>query len=535
LYLALSVIGIPRTPVWFWGLPDWSHYFSYHPDEIFLLVPSFGFAAGDWNPHFFNYGTLYIYLVGIPAVALGHVADPARFPADLRPLYEMGRTVTALLGAATVVALYLALRREGRAAAVLAVVLLALCPLHIVNSGYATVDVPATVWVVVAFWLALWGSDRPDAKRGALVGLAVGLGAATKYNAGLFIVPAMLAPLVARPVKWTWGWLAGGVAGAVAGFMIGCPFFWTEEFLRGVVFEAKHAAAGGTLAFAGTGPGWAYHLTHGLPVGLGYPLLAAAALGAAVAVVLSSRSLRLSLVWVLFYMLVIGFSKEWFIRYLVPITPFLCVLAAGPFLWLGSLPGRRWAPGLAVALAGGVVALTGMYASGQSERFVGDDPRDRAWEQISSVVSDGGRDPSASSGQTGGAPRVGLVQVPWYLHPPVSPYNAGPFSKPWFEKWNQETGSTVVVIGWDAGKVMSERPDVFFLSDLESQDLVRLGNQQAIGLIAALDGVYEKKTLFARPPPRFPWLAPPRAWAPPDWLYPDPHITMYYRPRPKDQ
>src|SRR5512140_1268 len=56
-----------------WGLPNQAHYFSYHPDEIFLLLPSLGFAQGDWNPHFFNYGTLYIYLVGLPAT-LFHLA-----------------------------------------------------------------------------------------------------------------------------------------------------------------------------------------------------------------------------------------------------------------------------------------------------------------------------------------------------------------------------------------------------------------------------------------------------------------------------
>ncbi|MCJ7752807.1 MAG: hypothetical protein MUQ65_17255, partial [Armatimonadetes bacterium] len=92
-----------------WGLPNQQHYFSYHPDEIFLLLPSFGFAQGDLNPHFFNYGTLYLYLVGLPAVALGLVPDPASFPAGLRSLYLEGRIITALLGVATVLLLYLAL------------------------------------------------------------------------------------------------------------------------------------------------------------------------------------------------------------------------------------------------------------------------------------------------------------------------------------------------------------------------------------------------------------------------------------------
>ena len=86
---AALLLGLRAAGLW-WGLPNSEHYFSYHPDEIFLLLPSFGFAAGDWNPHFFNYGTLYIYLVGIPAVLLGLLPDPAQFPANLAPLYLLG-------------------------------------------------------------------------------------------------------------------------------------------------------------------------------------------------------------------------------------------------------------------------------------------------------------------------------------------------------------------------------------------------------------------------------------------------------------
>ena len=130
-----------------WGLPEAEHFFSYHPDEILLLRPAFHFVQGDWNPHFFNYGTLYISLVGIPAVALGLVPDPSLFPLGLAPLYLEGRFITGALGAASAVILYYALRAEGRRFAALSALLLAFCPLHVVTSHYATVDVPATFFV----------------------------------------------------------------------------------------------------------------------------------------------------------------------------------------------------------------------------------------------------------------------------------------------------------------------------------------------------------------------------------------------------
>jgi hypothetical protein len=452
-------------------------------------------------------------------------ASVVAFPEQLWELYDLGRFVTLLMGIATVLALYLAVRREGTAMALFAAFLLAVCPLHIVNSGYATVDVPATFFIVTAFWLALWGAGRPDAKRGALVGLAVGLAAATKYNAGLFIIPALLSPLVAHPATWRWRWLAAGIGGAALGFAIGCPFFWTKEFLRGVLFEARHAQIGGTFAFVGTGSGWVYHLTHGLPVGLGYPLLAAAALGVIAALRLPSRASRLSLAWAVLYLLVIGFSKERFIRYLVPLTPFLCVLAASAVRWLWGLSARQVFRPAAVAAAIVVALLTGFYGSGEAHLFTGDDPRDRACAAM--ITPD--------TGVPGAPSRVGLVQAPWYFHPPVSPFNAGPLSKPWFDKWNRETGNRVVITGWDSQKLLADRPDIFFLSDLESQDLIRLRDPAAVGFVSTLDRLYQKKVVYERPgPTKCGWLVPPRSLAPPDWLYPDPRITMYYKPRPKE-
>ncbi|MCJ7752408.1 MAG: glycosyltransferase family 39 protein, partial [Armatimonadetes bacterium] len=211
LALTLRLAGIH------WGLPNQLHYFSYHPDEIFLLLPSFGFAQGDWNPLFFNYGTLYIYLVGLPAVVLGLVPDPASFPAGLRSLYLEGRIITALLGSATVLLLYLALRRESHWLALIAAAFLATCPLHVVTSHYATVDVPATFFLTLAFLFALRGAKRADARAALPVGLAVGLAAATKYNAGLFLLPALLAPLLAGQ-KARAGWWFILPAGALVGF-----------------------------------------------------------------------------------------------------------------------------------------------------------------------------------------------------------------------------------------------------------------------------------------------------------------------------
>ena len=64
-----------------------------------------------------------------------------------------------------------------------------------------------------------------------------------------------------------------------------------------------------------------------------------------------------------------------------------------------------------------------------------------------------------------------------------------------------------------------QRPDTDLVSALAEGDR------------SALDQLYQRRRVFARRTPPFSWLAPGRRWAPPDWLYPSPRITMYYEPR----
>ncbi len=514
---------VPRAVASSWGLPNSHHYFSYHPDEIFLLLPSFGFAQGDWNPHFFNYGTLYIYLVGIPAVLFGIVPDGAQFPTNLRPLYDLARTITMWMGIATIALLWFAFGRKDRWIGLLSALLLAICPLHVVNSGYATVDVPATFWLTLAFLFAIYGAERTNLKWGALVGLAVGLAAGTKYSAGLFLLPAVLAPLLVAPRSWRWSWCLVIIGGATLGFIIGCPFFWTAEFRQGLSFEITHARIGGTLAFEGTGSGWWYHLTRGLPASLGLPFLLSAVVGAVAAIRLRSLPARLSLLWALWYLLVIGFGRERFIRYLVPLTPFLSVLAAVGLTWLYRSP--RLAVRIPVLLVGiGAALLTWGYVGAEVFGPLSEDARDHAWRQVRAALT-----------EPGSRTRVGLVQRPWYYHPPVSPFNAGLFSRGMFEDWNERTGQRVVITGWDAGKLEAEKPDFFLLSDLESQDLIRLRNPDALDFVAALDTFYQSREQFGGPHPRPPplplrWLFPGSWSGPPDWLYRHCRVTLYSEP-----
>jgi hypothetical protein len=120
------------------------------------------------------------------------------------------------------------------------------------------------------------------------------------------------------------------------------------------------------------------------------------------------------------------------------------------------------------------------------------------------------------------------VQSPWFYHPPVSPYNAGEFSRRQFEEWNRSVGERVVITGWSADTLKAAAPEVFCLSDLEARDAIRLGDSAALEFVAALQSTYGAREDYEPPPTPFSWLAPGHRWAPPVWLYTQPTITVYY-------
>jgi hypothetical protein len=61
LALCVRMVGLR------WGLPSPERWYSYHPDErqIVASVLSLDFFSGDFNPNFFNYPSLFIYLAYI--------------------------------------------------------------------------------------------------------------------------------------------------------------------------------------------------------------------------------------------------------------------------------------------------------------------------------------------------------------------------------------------------------------------------------------------------------------------------------------
>jgi 4-amino-4-deoxy-L-arabinose transferase-like glycosyltransferase len=182
-----------------YGLPA-----VYNPDEVAIMSRTLAFAKWDFNPHNFLYPSFYFYalfvwegLTAVLAVATRSVesfgAFQREFFLDPTRVFVAGRLLTALLGAGTVVATgVLGARLSGRFAGVLAALLLAVAPLHVLNSHYVKHDVPVTFLIVLAYlaYERLWSLPPKGGSYRLIAAAAVtGMAFSTHYYAIFLAIP----------------------------------------------------------------------------------------------------------------------------------------------------------------------------------------------------------------------------------------------------------------------------------------------------------------------------------------------------------
>lgn len=365
---ALRAVGVP------YGFP-----LLVNSDEMPILAGAVGMLdSGSPNPHFFHYPSLYLYLESA-AFALvygaGKLFGAFGQMTDMRGLTlpTTGRTLTALLGTGTVLATYLAGRRLlGPAAALLAAAIVAFCPLHVAHSFQIAVDVPAGLFVALALWAAARRFTLgPRWRDYALAAVFAGLATGTKYTAFLAIVPLAWAHFAApdggavrNAVADRRLWAAAALVPVV--FLMTTPYAVLDfaAFRADVAFEAAHYGGGHPGAESAD-------TSYGAYLGLLWRQVGPAAVGLAAlgAGLLAWREWRLAgllLAFPVLTLLFVGRYPVHFDRNLVPLVPFVALLAAAavaaPFrCWAAA--GRTGAARARGALAAGIV-LAGVAAAG---------------------------------------------------------------------------------------------------------------------------------------------------------------------------
>jgi 4-amino-4-deoxy-L-arabinose transferase-like glycosyltransferase len=292
--------------------------------------------TGDFNPHFYDYPSLYLYVQAAVAVArflFGAVRGEfsSLAGAATTDFYLWGRAVTAIIGTATVFLLHLAGLRWGARTALLAAALLAVMPLHVRESHFILTDVPVTFLVTLTFVLSLGAHERSTPGSFVAAGAAAGLAAATKYNGGLAIVMPLIAcwmTLSVRPSRLT---VSLAVVGASLGcFLLAAPYTFLD--LPTFLNQFAHLAA----AYHGpAAPGSSIsvvYLKH-LRNAWHWPATLMIVGGLILGLVRTIRGpgrvkWTLLLAFPLLYFWFVSRQHIVFARYLLPIVPFLSLMAA---------------------------------------------------------------------------------------------------------------------------------------------------------------------------------------------------------------
>jgi len=530
LALALRLIGLT------WGLPTREHWYSYHPDEAQMLwaMISLDFFNGDFNPNFFNYPSLYIYLASFTRMLAGGLGlahgpsnDPALAALFARDIILSARVVTAVLGAATAPLVYLTVRQIGGAKiGILAGVLMAFLPGHLQHSHFATVDVPATFFITLCVWLSVRAlREDVDAqwcrKQLYWAALVAGLAAATKYNAGLIVVAPLIAWLYQKKKQQ---FASTGALAIIAlcglGFFLGCPYsildfpsFWGDGKNMGVAYELLvHPKQGHGDVFLETGNGWVYHALFNAPFLMSVPLLLVSVAGIVTTRVKRRRETCMLFTWVALYFFALGFSQVRFMRYLLLLAPALCVFAGCAIIAL-----RSYRPGLTRVSGTIVLLLTVWGAYGVIYQLVVTDPRDSAAVWMAQTV-----------GSPATPVTVGMQGAPWFYSPPLSPQDSPPYLPIPPEQFTQLSGNKYQFIftGFEASKLQSEKPAFFVMSELEWRERERLGDEGFFKFMEVLKQDYDLAINFKN---KSALEMPGRDFVPHDFLYPNPEVRIYRR------
>jgi hypothetical protein len=384
-----------------WGIHHGLPY-AYNADENAHFLPhAIGMFGHDLDPGYYVNPPAYTYVLHV-LLALrygGRLAVGDAFATNPGELWTLARATSAVLGTVAVGLLYLAGRRlAGAAVGLLAAGLLAVAFLPVFYSHLALNDVPTLAPLCLALWGAAgvlrWG--RPIDY--AIAGIGLGLAAATKYTGGIVLLPLLAAavPQLRRNRRAALRGLVLAGTLALSAFLVANPYAILDHraFLDGLSHQSDASRdAAGKLGLTQEN-GWLYYLWS-FGWGFGWvPLVAAGTTIVALAVARRWALLAFLAPAPLLFVAFMGSQERFFGRWLMPVLPFVCLLAAIGAAMLVTAATRR-TPALRPALGALVaIALCGqglVYAIHEGRVLSRDDTRGMTRDWLVRNVPEGSR------------------------------------------------------------------------------------------------------------------------------------------------
>lgn len=306
---------------------NWDQWMQFHPDERMIMMVADKIKFFDnLNPDFFNYGSLPIYI--LRAIGLN---------AGYHELLKIGRYLSIFFDLVTVVFIYKIAKRifTNERVALSAGFLYSVAFFPIQNSHFFVVDVFLTTLTAIFIYRLIIYLKKPSLKGTLIAGIVFAAMTATKFTAIIF------APIAAGVILWknrkdlkkTVVYLIAFAIASSAAFCLFMPYAVIDygKFLSDISGQLRMNSNPYTfpytLQFVGTLP-YLYHLGNIFLWGLG-PLISILALTGIINLGKYARNVYFLLMAfvVVYYFAIIGRSAVKFMRYMLPVYPFLTIVA----------------------------------------------------------------------------------------------------------------------------------------------------------------------------------------------------------------
>jgi 4-amino-4-deoxy-L-arabinose transferase-like glycosyltransferase len=334
-----------------WGLP-----YHFNSDEFLLAAnaeklrttPSVARLLVE-ERKFFLYPPVLMFLnIGMVSASTLFRPFDHSDPASLKLFYLFSRGIVALFSLATILMLFfLGARIYSQSIGLLAAFFLAFTVIHVRDSHFFCTDVPMTFFLVLILYLCVAIVEKKSYKIYLITGIATGIAVATKQTALLVIPVIFVAHLISvwkdsgDSLLARWQVLRAkqslkklfivfGTAAIV--FLIANPFVVMNPAafldMSGRTFEFLKGANQPQWSFQFTGATVGYWFTNLFYYSLGPALEVLCLLGVLWALMKRKWTDGLVLLFLAVYFVSIAFGYMKFIRYTIPLLPFLCLLGA---------------------------------------------------------------------------------------------------------------------------------------------------------------------------------------------------------------
>jgi len=376
--LALLAVLAGGTALRMYGL-DWAPGDSPHPDENMVMIAAHRISAPNFDPDFFAYGSLPLYIYRFTSMLLESSARTHRGWEFLSvDRYLVGRFISSLFGCLTLIVTFLLGRRLfGLRAGVLGTAFLAFSVLHIKLSHFLTVDIILTFYMMTALYFAAGVLMRVRLSDYILTGLCFGMAMATKISAfpvAAAIAVAFVLGIIRRRRILTRAWLYGILMPiiAIAAFMVCQPqsAIKFDKFFADVSYQAEMVRGVNipwyVLHYEDSTP-LIYQVKNFLLWGTGAPLGVFLLFALVITLYwgvrrLDTRFLYLHSFALPYFTMVFVLAHVKFMRYQIPIFPVLAILGGALVTGLIGRIKHVKAQHAIVAVTAGVMVSAVLYS-----------------------------------------------------------------------------------------------------------------------------------------------------------------------------